>query len=318
MISTRPYRMNELFRSMDDVLLSVLERIRHEGAIEIPRGLRTREITALSFTLADPRARKIGNPARKWSETYAVGELCWHLSASDRLDGISHYSSFWKSLSFDGRSIAGSCYGKRIFETRDHLSPWDATVKLLSEDPSSRRAVLYLAPQRYPTANDLDIPCIATVQFLVRDGKLDCYVGMRSCDAVYGLCYDVYFVTMLQEILSLRLHVELGIYHQTTTSMHYYDRHAGLVQRILNDEKSNVAPMPPMSDLDGIEGMLAIERLTRECPTTDPLPILRTLSPYWYSLAMVLVTNAARRSSADPEAILIDSLRRTTPRLPPS
>ena len=289
--------MTTVFQSMDGVLYGVLRRIDREGHWVNPRRIPTKEITAFSFTLANPRSRRIGNRPRRWSESYAVGELCWHLSGSDRLDAIAYYSSFWNHLSADGRTISGSCYGKRIFDASSGESQWNAARRLLTDDPNTRRAVLHFSPSRPPKSDDLDVPCIGTIQFLIRNRRLDCHVTMRSCDVIYGLCYDVYFVTMLQELMCLKAGLEMGSYHQTTTSLHYYQRHSALVERILQQQDAPIEPMPAMSDLDEIPHLLRVERLARTCPNGDHRHALRSLSPYWHTLAAVLLNKAASRSN---------------------
>ena len=290
--------MNEVFESMDEVLRGVLERLERDGEWVSPRGRRTKEVTGLSFALSDPRARRIGNPARRWSEAYAVGELCWHLSGSDRAEEISYYSSVWRSLSADGETIAGSCYGKRIFGAVGGESAWSAARQLLVEDPCTRRAILHLVPADHPKANELDVPCIATIQFLSRKGRLDCYATMRSCDAILGLCYDVYFVTMLQEMMSVEVGLELGGYHQSTASMHYYERHSGLVRRILGARPACARPMPRMDGVDGVEELLRVERLVREQNMVEVESALAVVPRYWRRLGAVLVDMSASRAAA--------------------
>ena len=286
--------------SMDDVLRAALRGIERHGICVAPRGMPTKEVTGFSFTLLNPRARKIANRARHWSEAYAIGELCWHLSASDRLDQIAFYSSFWTDLSADGQTIRGSCYGKRIFGVGEGVSLWAAMRGLLVEDPSTRRAVIYLTPLEHPTAREHDVPCISSIQFLIRRQSLDCYVSMRSCDVIYGLCYDVYFVTMLHEMMSLELGLKLGHYHHTATSMHYYERHTRWVRRILDERKTLSSPMPPMTDLEGISSLLRVERTIRRSPSADTRELLGSLSSYWLAFAKVLLSNTPLRKDPVP------------------
>ena len=291
--------MTTTYRSMDAVLFAVLDQIDRHGHWVAPRGFHTKELTALSFVLSNPRARAIGIPARRWSEFYAVGELCWHLSASDLLDQIAFYSSFWERMSEDGRTIRGSCYGKRIFGPRPRTSIWDETLRLLSEDPATRRATIDLSSQTSLTATQPDVPCISTIQFLIREKRLHCFVTMRSCDVIYGLCYDVYLVTMLQEIMSVQLGVELGEYHHASSSMHYYERHTRWVRRILREGATQTPPMPPMTDVEGIDQLLDFEQSVRDCPAKPNTELLESLSPYWLALARVLLHRPTRPASLD-------------------
>jgi len=109
--------MNHLgtFSSADQVLAAVCRHLIRAGCRVAPRGMRTIEASPLAFVLKNPRARRIDIPARHWNEALAIGELCWHLSASDDVKFISYYAKEWARFSEDGVHITGSCYGKRIF-----------------------------------------------------------------------------------------------------------------------------------------------------------------------------------------------------------
>ena len=51
----------------------------------------------------------------------------------------------------------------------------------------------------------MDLPCTRTIQFLLRSGHVDAVVYMRSNDAIWGLPYDIFLFTMLQEMLAVEL-----------------------------------------------------------------------------------------------------------------
>jgi thymidylate synthase len=136
------------FWDIDQVQRWALANLQEEGNEVAPRGLNTRELLAQTFTIENPRARCLSDAARGWSLPAAIGELAWHLAASDDLQFISYYIPRWSELS-DSSHIAGSCYGKRIFDrTGTHASQWQRLVGLLRSDRNSRRAIL-----RCPTSN---------------------------------------------------------------------------------------------------------------------------------------------------------------------
>jgi thymidylate synthase len=81
-----------------------------------------------------------------------------------------------------------------------------------------------------------DVACAITLQFLIRDDAVHAVVYMRSNDVILGLPYDVFLFTMLQEIISTQLGLKLGQYHHFCGSLHLYDRHIDLAERILATE----------------------------------------------------------------------------------
>jgi len=279
------------FETMDDVLRASLNSILRFGSDVSPRNRETRELIGWVFRLTQPRARKIHFKARRWSESLAIGELCWHLSGSDDLHFITYYSPVWASFSDDGEHIRGSCYGKRIFAgSKQSMSQWDFVKKTLREDPASRRAILTLYPAESSLRKlKLDQPCLTTIQFLIREGKLHCITTMRSNDVIWGLCYDVYFVTMLQELLALELGVSLGWYQHVANSIHIYKPFVKMARKIVTEKlPENPKPMPPMTTISGLSKFLSAEASLRN-RKKDALNAVQTLAPYWRNLAKPLV-----------------------------
>jgi thymidylate synthase len=290
------------FASMDEALRASLDAVLRFGHVVSPRGMETREVLGWAFRLTQPRARKINLASRRWSETLAIGELCWHLSGSDDVSFISYYSPVWASFSEDGHRIRGSCYGKRIFSPGEEPpSQWDLVKETLKECPESRRAMLTL----YETGRDLrpsapDLPCLATVQFLLRKGRLHCIATMRSNDVIWGLCYDAFFITMLQELLATELGVRLGWFQHTANSLHIYKPFYEMAHEIV-DEKSLVSPkpMPRMRAIECLPAFLSAEAELRRGDSAG-LKTVQTLPPYWRQLAQPLVGRYLRRNQAPP------------------
>jgi thymidylate synthase len=283
--------MIPVFESMDEALASVVGDILHQGTVVSPRGIETKELVGASFILSNPRARRITIESRRWSEALAVGEFAWHSAASNRLDFIAYYAPRWASFSDDGKSIPGSCYGKKIFSATDlHPSQWEVVRETLTADQSSRRAVLILSDAgSVGGAPSRDLPCVVAVQFLIREGKLHSVTTMRSNDAIWGLCYDAYLVTMLQERLALELGVEVGWYQHCATSLHIYRDYYEMAEEIAVEPKQGSAePMPRMTNPEALPAFLAVEESLR-LDQPEATGVLRELPPYWRALARPLV-----------------------------
>jgi hypothetical protein len=118
----------------------------------------------------------------------------------------------------------------------------------LRKDPDSRRAVIHIRELR--DGFDLpDVPCTLALQFLLREGKLNLVVHMRSNDIVLGTCYDVPAFTIMQEVMANDLGVELGSYFHFANSMHVYERHyemADAARSISCDDLGAHGPMEPL------------------------------------------------------------------------
>jgi thymidylate synthase len=271
----------------------VLASLLASGAEVSPRGMRTKELEAMQFRLRNPRARCVANPERRWSLSIALGEFAWHVAGGRSLDHLTYYLPRWAELSDDDAAVRGSCYGWRIFRPRRGVgSQWDRVIGLLRADPDSRRAVLTLhSPARLLDASLKDSPCALALQFFIRGGRLDAVGMMRSNDAIWGLPYDVFLFTMLQELLAAELRVELGSYTHFAGSMHLYEPHFALAKRIIEGSIEDSRPMPALDRPDQLPVFLASESGLRQ--PSQSRPEIDSLSPYWRGLVHVLEAFAA-------------------------
>lgn len=108
-----------------------------------------------------------------------------------------------------------SAYGPRIVRQLPKV------VAHLRKDPSSRRAVLTL-PKAGEAASP-KIPCTVSIQFLIRGGRLNVSVYMRSWDAVFGLPYDLQQFGLLGLVMARVTHTVPGTLTVVAGSLHVYD-----------------------------------------------------------------------------------------------
>lgn len=178
------------------------------------------EVINAVTVIEDPTHNILKSPIRNMPVRYAVGELLWYLSGSNRLDDIKKYSKAWENLSDDGETI-NSAYGYRIFEEFG-FDQWEYVKDKLRQDPNSRQAVIHIKdPDFHPTK---DLPCTVCLQYLIRDGKLHATTYMRSNDIWLGFPYDVFSFTCLQILMAFELGVEIGTYTHIAGSLHLYSR----------------------------------------------------------------------------------------------
>lgn len=284
------------FTNLDAVQRWALSAALETGLSSAPRGLPTRELLAQGFTLECPRRRRIMTPERRWSFPLAIGEFCWHASGSNDVSSIAYYAPRWQDFADDQKRIGGSCYGTRIFSAGDGSpSQWSSLLNLLIEDPTTRRAVLDLQSFGPALTNDAkDVSCTMGIQFFVRGGKLHAVVNMRSNDIIWGLPYDVFLFTMLQELLASTLLLELGSYCHFVGSLHLYERQMPLARRILAAPLPPESEMPPMEKPEQLSAFLDCEAAIRTGVCYDT----SGLCEYWRGLAEVLQSYAARQQPA--------------------
>ena len=178
------------------------------------------EILDAVFCVEDPTRNIVSSPVRKMPMRYAVGELAWYLSGSNRVQDISQFSKKWIEISDDGMTN-NSAYGYRI-GTKFGFDQWNYVKQLLQKDPNSRQAVIHIKDaDDKPTK---DTPCTVYLQFLLRENRLNLSVHMRSNDIWMGVPYDMFSFCFLQMLMAMELGVEIGCYTHYAGSLHLYQR----------------------------------------------------------------------------------------------
>jgi hypothetical protein len=166
-------------------------------------------------------------------------------------------------------------------------------------DSATRRAIVsFSKPGEALDAEAKDVACAHSLQFVIRAGRLHAFAHMRSNDAVWGLPYDVFLFTMLQELLASQLGVELGNYYHFAASMHLYERHFDLARKIAEHDFASSFEMPPMQEVGELPKFLMFESRIRSGIPLRELVESRHLNLYWRQLLAVLDwRRAARRKN---------------------
>ena len=278
--------------SMDDVheciVQELLENPDYESA---PRGQPIKELIGASFTLMNPRARLIASPTRAVNYGFAVGELCWYARGEEDLATMAYYNKRMPAFSDDGKTL-NSAYGCRMFGT-SLFSQWENVMTELLKDPDSRRAMMIINQPfdlgKAVTAGSKDVPCTLALQLLIRDRRLCMSVTMRSNDVWWGMPYDVFSFTCLQEAFLYQLQGagvpvdELGPYHHHAGSLHLYDRHfkeaASVVGEIPQRIRAN--PMEPFTESGFAEIVDEVEPFLRNAGYVPVTGYLNNAAETW-------------------------------------
>jgi thymidylate synthase len=302
-----------LFSRFEDAYAAVLEHVgSHFEHVNALRGSSCRECLNVSFALADPRDRIVYAAARRTNIVFCFAEALWYLWGRDDLDMIGYYAPRLARFSADARTLTGSAYGPRLFTpARTGQSQWDRVLRLLSEDPATKRAVVSLfQPEELIDPANPDVTCTLALQFLLREGRLHAIAYMRANDAVIGLLSDVFSFTLIQEFAARQLGVELGSYAHHVGSMHINDADAERVTAIAAARDQHawfpVQTMPPtrwaeLKIVERYEGALR-----RDEQRLDPCDLTGLgLDPYWQQV--VLLFEVYRQVARDPGALLSEA-----------
>lgn len=202
-----------------------LYRNKHFYKDSNPRGKRTKEIIAPTLYLHNPRNRIAYNPIRRFGFKYAFVESLMLFDNAKDLKYFLHYNKNMAKFSDDGYTLYGS-YGYRI---ADYIK---LVIDKLKNDNDTRQAVLPILRVEDSFVKTKDIPCTLSLQFLIRDNRLNMITNMRSNDIILGLPYDIFIFTTLQEIIANELEIDLGWYIHRPASLHLYEEHFDLFEDI--------------------------------------------------------------------------------------
>lgn len=214
-------------KSVDEAWQFWFDRLKEQaesGTMESSRdGAVVGEFINAVTVIDDPTRNIVKSKDRNMPMRYAVGELLWYLSGSNRLKDIKVFSRVWERMSDDGETV-NSAYGHRIF-SKFGFNQMTYVAKALEKDPNSRQAVIHIKdPQDYTENPTHDVPCTVCLQFFIRDNKLHMTTYMRSNDVWTGFPYDVFSFTCFQILLAFSLGVEIGTYTHIAGSLHMYQR----------------------------------------------------------------------------------------------
>jgi thymidylate synthase len=174
--------------TLDDLLRAVYTAILADGEDVTPSKGATKELFGVVLELRNPLCR-LSLSEMKGRIYSALGELVWYLAGAEEHDFIAYYLK--KGYEPEpGSNVVWGAYGPRLFRMRGAINQIANIQKLLTEKPSSRRAVIQLFNAEDIQDDHEDVPCTCTLQFAIRRTGLDLFVSMRSNDAYFGLPHD--------------------------------------------------------------------------------------------------------------------------------
>lgn len=284
--------------SIDDLIrVAYTNLLNHGERIEPSKG-KAIEISGITFELTNPRAR-LSLSASRGRVFSALGEMCWYLSGSANGRVMDYYIPEYSKHNADDpesqECIVNGAYGPRIF--CQESPQFENIYEILSRKPFSRQAVIRLFDSKDIAEPHRDVPCTCTLQFLLRDGRLNLITYMRSNDAYKGLPHDVFCFTMFQEIMAARLNCELGYYKHIVGSLHLYSGDEDKVKPFLDEGwYGTVTSMPPIPKTgleEGKQALLSAEESLRLTGKVDQN--LEHIPKYWANMINLLKIHRAMK-----------------------
>lgn len=222
------------------------------------------ELKGYSFVLTNPLNRIVSSNIRNISIGFASANLIWVLSGNSSANHITFYNSKGKVFA-NNDLYYEAAFGSRLFGKYQLL---EQAFLILKRDPSTRRAFIPLYFHTDLISNPLDSPCAASLHFLIRDSRLDCFLNMRSQSVAMVFPYDIFLFTILQELLSQKLNIKIGNLYYYCSSFHVYKEEIEMVERIVKakaDNQLHSAIMSPMPDFTNelLEQISKIETIFR-------------------------------------------------------
>ena len=204
-----------------------------------PRDMTIKENCDVAIVLEDPTSCLYTNPVRSSQFKYIAAEFLWYFMGRDDVEWISKYAKFWEHIQNPDGTV-NSSYGNLLFTKKNEhgLAQYEWALQSLIKDKDTRQAVLHFNLPVHQSFDNKDFVCTMYGIFQIRDNKLNFTVHMRSNDAILGLPTDIAFfatlqMQMLKHLKEMYPTLELGTYTHIANSLHIYERHFDIVEKML-------------------------------------------------------------------------------------
>lgn len=225
-----------IYPTVTHAFLTELEAVLQTGEEVISRVGPCRELHPRLIRIGEPRRRVVLTPHRNNNIFATVAETMWVLAARNDMSFLSRYLPRAGDYSDDGLVWHGG-YGPRL-RNWGGIDQMQAIVHKLRQNPESRQAVIVLFDPARDNILGRDIPCNNWLHALIRHGRLDLSVALRSNDIMWGFSgINTFEWSVLQEMLAHWTSTEPGTTSYFIDSLHLYERHYARADRILSHRR---------------------------------------------------------------------------------
>ena len=200
------------------------------------------DVELLKFFL--PRAPDFSDDGKVWRAGYGPRLRNWHgfgysnspmakIKMSD--EQLKEFKEHWKQQ--HSGAIVVRNPPPTVVKTFCEVDQVQFVIKQLEKDLYTRQAIISIwDPGLECTVEETkDYPCNNWIHFMVRDGKLNCEVVVRSNDLLWGFsAINMYEWTVLQELIAGHLDIPVGRYIHYTSSMHLYENHWDKAKKLID------------------------------------------------------------------------------------
>ncbi|AUX78305.1 thymidylate synthase [Sinorhizobium fredii] len=226
--------MSNRYRNISFAAAGSFEEIMEKGDQVTVRGQLTREILNQVTVLDRPLERFLFLPGRLNDCFAQIAESIWVLAGRNDVDWLTHYLPRAPDFS-DDRKTWRAGYGPRLRRWRESVDQVDEVRKLLVDDRTTRRAVMSLFDPGLDYVNSKDIPCNNWIGWLIRDGRLNMSIAIRSNDAMWGFSgANAFEWSVLHELMARWTGTEVGSATFFAASFHLYERHFNTAPSIVS------------------------------------------------------------------------------------
>ena len=266
-----------------EAYLTALDQLASHGAPSSPRGQATRELLDVTLTITDPAQVHVLGTTRNPSAAIAATEAAHLIAGVSSLEQLDLASGGRFSQFADYGRLRGA-YGPRVYRQMP------AVVRKLAVDSATRQAVVTIWRGDELEASSRDVPCTLSLQFTIRDGRLNLRTVMRSEDVWLGLPYDLEVFGALHQTAASALSTPAGMYTHTTGSLHLYDRDSGKASAVLEGNLRPALRKPVLPDgatpgitvLSPVNRWLTASSLVLQVVFRDPAVPGNLPRPAWY------------------------------------
>lgn len=128
---------------------------------------------------------------------------------------------------------------------RYHAGDLSDVIALLTKSPATRQAYLPIwFPEDTGNVSNVRVPCSIGYHFLLRNGRMDCYYTLRSCDFLRHWADDVYMAGRLLQHVVGKLQANgitasAGSLHMTISSLHVFRGDEYTMKRLLDEAEDD-------------------------------------------------------------------------------
>lgn len=174
---------------------------------------------------------EITNPSDKSiSSKYPFGENAVHEYVNQLLYGTKNQFSY----DYHSRLFEWKC-----FDAYGAVNQVEYIIKKLKKEMSSRRALAITWNPYMDTSNlsnDVSVPCLQYIQFLIRNKKLEMSVVFRSNDILLAYHSNAIGLIALGEMIAKEIDIKLNKYCHYIISAHIYiDRDKSYIKKYFSD-----------------------------------------------------------------------------------